>query len=71
MNEKLYGLVTRSIPVQVQESFSRDTEQANTCNENTKGSVGIPTSVVSGNISGNISTEINNRFPEIFPRGNF
>ena len=26
---------------------------------------------MSGNISGNISTEINNRFPEIFPRGNF
>ena len=24
-----------------------------------------------GNIPGNISTEINNRFPEIFPRGNF
>ena len=23
------------------------------------------------NISGNISTEINNRFPEIFPSGNF
>ncbi len=22
-------------------------------------------------VSGNISTEINNKFPEIFPRGNF